>query len=570
MSPTERSPHPYPSRGGRARARARGFTLIELMVAILVSSIVLMGVFAFASIQKDTASLQQRQVTLQQALEGSMHSLGTDVRMAGLGFGRTCSEVRIWSAEEGRLINPGAVDGVDVANAFVDGITGEPYWVLRDGVQAHWRSGPDVGANDMAGAQATSASPSSAADSLDVFRGELNIASGSGPFIVQELPGASAADATLTFQSSSLVDNADALQLAAVRQMFAPGSFVLLAPLAGEHSYITETQAQCVLLQITDEVEPGLDNTSWRLPVSNDSGFNDNLETLLSIGAAVPSDASVDAVNGKTGAPFGADWIELDDYPRVDLIPLGRARWSRYEIDYTAPTRPMLVRSDIIGWRDGDPTIGVSDNYPGCTGNLCRAPRLYLPSNNVQPPRVAIGPMIEDMQVAVGCDGWSVNTPPVNEGLMPPPDPGFEELGPASGPLANTPNRKVDERAGDDDDRGNDEWLGNATQENWGPDCVSWGTAERNAAEWAASGPGFESEDAPGFRMTPHIVRVTLLAKPDTLASGSDAAVDDFYNPIVAIEDRPTMSSIIGGREYRTLTERFQVRNSHWRDPAVQ
>ena len=90
----------------QTRTLARGFTLIELMVAILVSSIVLMGVFAFATIQKDTANLQRRQITLQQSLEGSMHSMGADIRMAGLGFGRQCSEVRVSSVDEGRLINP--------------------------------------------------------------------------------------------------------------------------------------------------------------------------------------------------------------------------------------------------------------------------------------------------------------------------------------------------------------------------------------------------------------------------------------------------------------------------------
>ncbi|WP_146155764.1 PilW family protein, partial [Enhygromyxa salina] len=141
----------------------RGFTLIELMVAILVSSIVLMGVFAFASIQKDTASLQRRQIVLQQALEGSMYSIGTDLRMAGLGFGRQCSEIRVYSDAEGKLINPGAVTDDNIGDAYIDSITTEPYWVLRDGVQAHWRSGADVGANDMAGLEATSASPSSAA-----------------------------------------------------------------------------------------------------------------------------------------------------------------------------------------------------------------------------------------------------------------------------------------------------------------------------------------------------------------------------------------------------------------------
>ncbi|PRQ03077.1 hypothetical protein ENSA5_18080 [Enhygromyxa salina] len=99
---------------------------------------------------------------------------------------------------------------------------------------------------------------------------------------------------------------------------------------------------------------------------------------------------------------------------------------------------------------------------------------------------------------------------------------------------------------------------------------MSWGTGERNAVEWAASGPGFETESAPGFRMSPQVVRVTLLAKPDTMAGGADAVVDAFYNELVAIEDRPTMDSAVGSREYRTLTERFRVRNSHWRDPALK
>ena len=553
------------------QARSYGFTLIELMVAILVSSIVLMGVFAFATIQKDTAALQQRQITLQQALEGSMHSMGADVRMAGLGFGRQCSEIRIWSEGNNQLINPGAVDGAAINNAFVDGVTGEPYWVLRDGVQAHWRSGADVGANDMAGTNATSAHPSSAADSIDVFRGELNMTSGSGLFQVANLPGGTGANASISFASSNLLDNGEVLQLQAVRQMFPPGSFVLVVPITGEHSYITEQQSQCALLQITDEVEPGGNANEWSLPVGDDSEFNANLEELLALaGQVTPSDATVDQVSAKNGDPFGADWMDSDALGRIDLVPLGRVRWSRYEIDYTVADRPMLVRSDIIGWRDGDPTIATGNNYPSCPGGDCRAPRLYLPSDAVQPPRVAIGPMIEDMQVAVGCDGWGPNNnPPINDGEFPLPDDGFDEQGPAAGPLANQPNRKVDERD-DEDDRANDEWLGNAVAENWGPDCVSWGTGERNADEWATNGPGFEGEPGPGFRMSPSIVRITLLAKPDTMASGADANVDAFYNQLVAIEDRPTMNSGIASREYRTLTERFSVRNSHWRDPVVQ
>lgn len=553
----------------RAHIKQLGFTLIELMVALLVSAIVLMGVFSFATIQKDTANMQRRHVLVQQALEGSMHSIGTDLRMAGLGFGRQCSEIRVYSEAEGKLINPGAVIDDNLGDVHIDSITTEPYWVLRDGVQAHWRSGADVGANTMPGMQATSASPTSAADSFDVFRGELNVAPGSGLFEIQALPNATGAGAFITFTSSSLLDSGDNLQLQAVRQLFAPGSFVLVVPINDSQSYVSEKQSQCALVQITGEVGAGGGGTDWELPIGDESTFNVNLEVLLGLGdLAVPDDANSGAVGNKNGNAYGADW-DPANFERLELIPLGRARWSRYEIDYTIENRPMLVRSDIIGWRDGDPTVATTGDYPSCTGGACRMPRLYLPSNGVLPPRVAIGPMIEDMQVAVGCDGWSANSQPVIDNLVPVPDLGFEELGPASGPLAGQPNRKVDDRA-EDDDRANDEWLGNAEAELWAPDCVSWGTAERNALEWASTGPGFETEAGPGFRMSPQIVRVTLLAKPDTLAGGGDSVTDAFYNQLVAIEDRPTMETAVGNREYRTLTERFQVRNGHWRDPALQ
>ncbi|MCA9687816.1 MAG: hypothetical protein KC457_36995, partial [Myxococcales bacterium] len=66
------------------------------------------------------------------------------------------------------------------------------------------------------------------------------------------------------------------------------------------------------------------------------------------------------------------------------------------------------------------------------------------------------------------------------------------------------------------------------------------------------------------------VIRVTLLAKPDTMAGGPDSAVDSFYTELVAIEDRPTMDSAVGNREYRLLTERFSIRNSHWRDPSIR
>jgi prepilin-type N-terminal cleavage/methylation domain-containing protein len=540
-------------------SRSKGFTLVELMVAIVVSGIMLMGVFAFATIQKDTANLHTRQVVIQQALEGSMFSIGEDLRLAGLGFGRTCTEIRVWSKNENRMINPGAVEGDKLSEAYVDAVTEQPYWVLRDGVQAHWRS---AGIGQIAGTQGTSATPDSAADSFDVFRGDPNFATGTGAFTIASYVGvATGPNAMLEFKSTALLLNNDNLQLNAVRQLFPPGSFVLVVPVLSTTSFDPSTQSQCALLQVTGEVQPGPGPQDWLLPISNESQFNANLEILLGINTLVPGDASEGGV--------GEDWTSVP--LRRELAPLGRVRWARYEIDYTVPSRPMLVRSDIIGWREGDPTAAIGNDYPGCTGGVCRMPTLYLPAIGFNPPRTAIGPMMEDMQIAVGCDGWS----PLSEGVgtepgkRPPPDIGFEEQGPGSGPFANMANRKVDERA-DTDDRGNDEWIGNAAQETWAPDCVFWGTGERNANLWAVSGPASEALPAPGFRVSPQMVRVTLLAKPDTMAGGADAAAEPFYTQLVAIEDRATIESIVGNREYRTLTERFALHNAHWRNPAVR
>ncbi|WP_407674591.1 PilW family protein, partial [Paraliomyxa miuraensis] len=50
----------------RRRAQA-GFTLIELMVAMVVSAIVVLGVYAFSAIQQSTAGLHERNVRVQQA-----------------------------------------------------------------------------------------------------------------------------------------------------------------------------------------------------------------------------------------------------------------------------------------------------------------------------------------------------------------------------------------------------------------------------------------------------------------------------------------------------------------------
>lgn len=533
---------------------SRGFTLIELMVAMVVSGIVLLGIFAFSSIQQGNAVIHRRHVRIQQALEGSMYSMSRDVRAAGLGFTRMCTEIRIYDPDQAKLINPGAVD--DVSDAAIDPITGEPYWVLRDGLQAHWRS---AGAASIDGDSFTSADPDAASDSFDVVLGERNYTNAMGVFAlgVDATGLSAAANATLQVNGNALLDSTDADHLSQVRQLFPPGSFVLVARPLTPDVFRPQTQGQCVLLQVTDDVEAGPDPANWNIPIGNQSDFNKDLGLLFGDGS--PTVCSGDY----------CDWVGSEALSGALVVPLGHLRWSRYEIDYSVPGQPYLVRSDIIGFLPGsDPTASAAEPYPDCPGNQCNLAQLHLPNNNGQAiPKVAIGPMIEDMQVAVGCDGFTqVSADALNFPPAPPAvDAGFGEKGDED---ANLPNKLVDEWT---TDKTNDEWLGNAQVEAWGPDCVYFGTGQRLAADWPVSGPASEQLAGPGFRLSPSTLRITLLGRSETRVAGNaDDPNNEFYNQLFPIEDRPQMDTIAGGREYLTLTERFSPRNLRWRDPLLE
>ena len=203
------------------------------------------------------------------------------------------------------------------------------------------------------------------------------------------------------------------------------------------------------------------------------------------------------------------DWNPNDLLGGGSVVPLGTFRWSRYEIDYSIDSNPYLVRSDIIGWEEGDDTINPGVDYPSCPGGECRLPKLRLPTvDGEAPPAVLVGPMVEDMQVAVGCDGYT-DASAAALGI-PAPDVTFAEKGGKVGAADDDQaNRRIDEWD-QVDDRGNDEWLGNAVEEEWAPDCVFYGTGERAKAQWLASGPASESSwVGPGFRMSPQVIRVT-------------------------------------------------------------
>src|SRR5205085_6523055 len=99
--------------------------------------------------------------------------------------------------------------------------------------------------------------------------------------------------------------------------------------------------------------------------------------------------------------------------------------------------------------------LGSGSNYPHCTAGTCPQPALHLPGSQSEPIAIAIGPIVEDMQIAVGCDGWLAASATAT---MPAPDVGFEELGPAGGPNPTIANTQVDENTPDSGQRNVDEW----------------------------------------------------------------------------------------------------------------
>lgn len=537
---------PRPRNVARA-VGSRGFTLIELMVAMVISAIVVLGIFAFSSIQQQTNNFHSRNIRVQQALEGAMWSVAQDVRAAGTGWTRMCTELRVYDAVSGQLINPGG--SASPGTATLDSVTGEPYWVLRDGLQAHWNSS---GVNAFTGAgDPSSASPTSAADALDVIVPEAAYLGTPGVFTLPEVYDP--ADDRLTVATGIALDNTNPAHLAEVQQLFPPGTFVLLVNFSGTEPFRPENQSQCVLMQVTADVEAdGSDPQEWRIPVGNGSPFNADRAALF-------NDAS-----GYSGV--GDDFDPADfNAGGTSVVPLGRLRWSRYEIDYTIATIPYLVRYDLIGFQDGDLTgLGAVD-YPHCLSGNCQAPGLHLPTADGGPSAVAIGPMIEDIQVAVGCDGYTAaGIAAAGVANVPDPDLTYEEVGPIDGAFPGVPNVAVDENSPDSGFRTRDEWLGNAVDEVWAPDCVSYGTGQFDAAAWiGVEGTG---SPPPAFRMSPQAVRVTLVASSEFPEEAGGLSVLE----VLAVEDRIAIDSPVGIRQRFTLTEQFTPGNLRWRDPRVE
>jgi hypothetical protein len=175
-----------------------------------------------------------------------------------------------------------------------------------------------------------------------------------------------------------------------------------------------------------------------------------------------------------------------------------------------------------------------------------------------------MGPMIEDMQVAVACDGYTAAAADAAGVPIPVPDAGYEEVGPAVGPTADLPNAVLDENPNESGQRNADEWVGNAVDEQSAPDCVWYGAGEWAKAQWAIVDT--DNAPPPSFRMSPQAIRITLVGSTELVeqAGGVGALALD------PIEDRVALDSAVGVRHRFALTERFTPDNTRWRDPTIQ
>jgi type IV pilus assembly protein PilW len=61
----------------------KGFTLVELLVAMIISGIVAAGIYSTFYSQQKSYLTQEQIAAMQQNLRGAMHILGRDIRMAG-------------------------------------------------------------------------------------------------------------------------------------------------------------------------------------------------------------------------------------------------------------------------------------------------------------------------------------------------------------------------------------------------------------------------------------------------------------------------------------------------------
>ena len=69
----------------------RGFTLVELLIALAVSGIIMTGIFSAFKTQQDSYLAQEQVAEMQQNLRASLYIMTREIRMAGYDGGNGSS-----------------------------------------------------------------------------------------------------------------------------------------------------------------------------------------------------------------------------------------------------------------------------------------------------------------------------------------------------------------------------------------------------------------------------------------------------------------------------------------------
>jgi len=124
-------------------SRSRGFTLIEVLVAMAIAGIVTAVMYATLKAQVRGQVSQDVSLSMTQSVRAAMEILASDIRMAGCDPNET-ADAQILTAEEGNLVMTMDVGGGP--NGEPDGDTDDPNELVRYAINASGHLGRATGA----------------------------------------------------------------------------------------------------------------------------------------------------------------------------------------------------------------------------------------------------------------------------------------------------------------------------------------------------------------------------------------------------------------------------------------
>ncbi len=117
---------------------SQGFTLVELIIALVISLVVMSGIYAYSNSHHKSHIIQTRVNEMNQNIRAAINKMVTEIRMAGFKTGSDTSDIMkqtaLWTSglfpvaifgnhENNLIITPGSTDPVDDMITFIYGET---------------------------------------------------------------------------------------------------------------------------------------------------------------------------------------------------------------------------------------------------------------------------------------------------------------------------------------------------------------------------------------------------------------------------------------------------------------